>query len=240
MIFSEILYMFRANLELEYVKRGSKQKLSLNDKQLKIIFSTVLSDLQKEFKIIISEKEITTVAGEAAYALDRDFMSMYSVYYETKSLAYKSMKDIYDGITEAGTPTKYGLKWVSGYPYIILNPTPADSGKSIFVKSYNDMKLFSANDGLDAKTKGATDFTYMKIPTMYDVAMLRGMMAEVFDDRIPLYEKEKLRLKSMKIIEGGLRYNMTGVNDEFTRNSYNYNSDADGDPPSLPGEPVIT
>ena len=238
MIFEELLYAFRNNLEIEYLKRNIPEpnKIRLNQKQLKLIFTKVASDLQKEFKIIETEKTISSIAGEAAYALDREFMSRKEAYYETKELKYVSMKEIHDGITSSAIPTKYGIKWVNSYPYIVLNPAPQTTGESIVVKSYNDITNYSINDGIDSKAADPSDDTlYMKIPTMYDNAILFGMMAEFFDDRLPFYEKEKLRLKSMGNIELSLNeYNMTGVPDGKT---YNYNSNADDAPSVLPADP---
>jgi len=238
MIFEELLYVFRNDLEIEYLKRNIKEtnKIRFNQKQLKLIFTKIASDLQKEFKIIESEQTITTVAGEASYALTRDFMNRKSAYYETKKLDYVSMEEIYNGITSASYPLRYGIKWVNSYPYIVLNPTPNESGKSIYVKSYNDIKLYSINDGIDDKAADPSDDTlYMKIPTMYDAAILKGMMSEIFDDRLPLYEAEKLRLKSMGNIELSLDYNMTGIP---VSTSKDYNSDADATPSTLPADPA--
>lgn len=236
MIFEELLYAFRNDLEIEYLKRNVAEpnKIRLNDKQLKLIFSKIASDLQKEFKIIQSEQTITSVAGEASYALTRDFMTRDKAYYDTKKLIYKPMQDIYNGITSASTPTYYGIKWVNSYPYIVLNPTPDTSGDSIYVKSFNDIKLYSINDGLDSKSNETDDTLYMKIPTMYDAAILKGMMSEFFDDTLPKYEMEKLRLKSMGNIEEKLDYNMPGVAES---KSYDYNSDADATPSTVPADP---
>ena len=238
MIFEELLYVFRNDLEIEYLKRNVKEpnKIRLNQKQLKLIFTKVASDLQKEFKIIESSQTIATVAGEATYALTRDFMTRKEAYYDDKKLDYTTMEKINDGITAASYPTKYGIKWVNSYPYIVVNPTPSEV-KNIVVKYYADIKLYSINDGIDDKAADPSDDTlYMKIPTMYDQAILLGMMKEFFDDRMPLYEKEKLRLKSMGNIELTLNeYNMTGIPDG---KSYNYNSDTDATPSVLPADPT--
>jgi hypothetical protein len=98
------------------------------------------------------------------------------------------------------------------------------------------MKLFSINDGLDTKSNETDETLYMKIPTQYDTAILLGMMAEIFDDRIPKYDREKLRLKGLRHIELSLDYNMTGIPEEGT---YNYNSGADDTPTVLPSDPGI-
>lgn len=239
MIFEEILYVFRNDLEIEYLKRNIPEpnKIRFNQKQVKLFFTKAASDLQKEFQIIETTKEITSVAGEASYALDREFMDKISAYYDTKELIYKPMKNIYDGITSAASPIYYGIRWVNSYPYVVLNPAPAEAGKTIYVKSYNDIKLYSINDGIDDKAADPSDDTlYMKIPTMYDQAILLGMMKEIFEDKIPAYEAEKLRLKSKGNIEEGLNvYNMTGVPDG---KRYDYNSDADATPSTLPADPA--
>lgn len=238
MIFEELIYAFRNDLEIEYLKRNIKEesKIRFNQKQLKLICSKVISDLQKEFKIIESTQTITTVAGESSYALTRDFMSRKDAFYESKKLVYVSMNEIYNGSESASYPIRYGIRQINSYPYIVVDPAPSESGKSIVVKSYNDMKLFSINDGLDSKSNETDDTLYMKIPTQYDAAILLGMMAEIFDDRVDKYEREKLRLKSMRPIELNLNeYNMTGIPDG---NSYNYNSNADNTPTVLPSDPA--
>ena len=241
MIFTELLYLFRNNLEIEYIKRKvpERDKFKLNQKQVKVIFTKVLSDLQKEFHIVESDLIIQTIAGEASYALTRDYMIMKDVYYEAKRLNRKPMKYIYDAPASNSYPLYYSVRWKTGYPYLIVSPTPTESNKTIIAKSYNDIKLYSVNDGIDGKAQDPADDTlYMRIPTKYDVAIILGMMAELYDDRIPLYEKEKLRLRSMREVPEGLTYNMTGVIDEFTKTDYNYNSDADATPSVLPPDPT--
>lgn len=237
MIFEELLYAFRNNLELEYLKRNvaEESKIRFNDKQLKLIYSKIVADLQKEFKIILSEQTISSLNGEQAYALTRDFMTLKEVYYESKKLDIVPLKELYDGTASSSTPTKCAIKQINSYPYLLLYPAPNADSESIYVKSYNDMTLYSINDGLDSKSNETDDTKYMKIPTMYDSAILIGMMSEIFDDRILLYEKEKLRLKGLRYNELSLDYNMTGIPET---GSYNFNSDADATPTVVPGDPA--
>ncbi len=240
MIFEELLYAFRNDLEIEFLKRGilGKNKIKLNEKQIKLIFSKIIADLQKEFKIIQSSQTISSLNGEQTYALTRDFMSVDSVFYNKTKLEEKSVNDIYNYSTASGTPNYFAIKWENAYPILMLYPAPNADGKDIIVKSYNDMTLYSINDGLDPKSNETDVTKYLKIPTQYDSAVLLGMIAEIFDDKEPKYEKEKLRLKSLRHIDFKFDYNMTGVNDGFSKTNTNYNSGADATPTVLPNDPV--
>jgi hypothetical protein len=133
MIFEELLYAFRTDLELEYLKRNISNdvKIRFNDKQLKLIYSKVVSDLQKEFKIIQSSQEISSLAGEQAYALTRDFMTLHSVYYGSKKLDEVPMKKLYDGTAGSSNPTKCAIKWENSYPYIVLYPAPGKKRRKL-------------------------------------------------------------------------------------------------------------
>ena len=231
-----MLYAFRADLEIEYMKRRipEKDKFILVDKQLRLIFSKIVADLQKEFKIILTEKTISSLNGEKVYALDREFMTFDSAFYGSKKLTLKTLTQISNMTESSGSPDYIAIKQLNSYPYIILHPTPNADGTNIVVKSYNDMKLYSINDGLDSKSNETDETLYMKIPTQYDSAILLGMMAEFFDDKLPKYEREKLRLKGLRFIEGKIDYNMTGIPDT---NSYSYNSSVDGTPTVIPSDP---
>ena len=237
MIFDELLYAFRNDLEIEFLKRRllEKDKIRFNEKQVKLIFSKVIADLQKEFKIIQSKQTISSLKDEQTYALTRDFMSVHSVFYDSTKLDEISVNQIANYTTASGTPNYFAIKWDNAYPTLILYPAPNADTKNIVVKSYNDMTLFSINDGLDSKSNETDVTKYLKIPTQYDSAILLGMAAEIFDDKAPKYEKEKLRLKSLRHIDLKLEYNMTGIPDT---NSHNYNNGIDATPTILPGDPA--
>lgn len=240
MILNELIYAFKNDLYLEYMKRNIKkeQQINPNKKQIKLILTKVISDLQKEFDIILTSLTRTTVSGEGTVTGSREMMRIWKVFYNsTTELKLKPIKWIYNQQQQSGTPQYYGVKWIDAYPYIVMYPTPDTSGKNVLIKSYNDVTLFSINDGMDSKVSGG-DTLYMKIPTMYDSAVLMGMIAEIFDDRLPKYNAEKLRLRSKKFLDIGLDYNMPGVNDEFSIEDNNYNADADDTPTALPADPV--
>lgn len=236
MIYNELIYAFKNDYMIECMKRGipDEKQIKFNDKQLKIIFTKIASDLQKDFKVLESSKTVVSAIGEATYALDRSFMTLISAYYNETKLMEKSADWITKQSAASGNPAYFAIKWTNAYPYILLYPMPNEAGKNIIIKSYNDIQIYSYNDGMDSLAY-SSDTDYTKIPTMYDQAFLLGMISSIFDDREPFYRKEKIRLIGLKHSGTKRQYNMTGVPSDEANS---YNSDADATPSSLPSPPV--
>ena len=238
MIFSELMNVFKNDYYIECLKRGipEDKQIRFNNKQLKLIFTKTLSDLQKEFHIIESSKTILSVNGNAAYALDRSNIKINNVYYDGVKLEGKNIDFISNQEELISIPEYYALLWKNAYPILILYPTPQDDNKNIIVKSYNDIEIYSYNDGIDTKISDNESVEYyIKIPTMYDQAVLFGMLSSLFDDRYPLYQKEKLRLKALAPSISKIKYHMTGIPED---EEIYYNPGIDDIPTIIPGEPI--
>ncbi len=225
MIFSDVIDAFKNDYMLECIKRGT-ERINFNVKQIKLIFSKVLNDLQKELKIIESALSITSVNGTAAYALSRSYLRTIAAYYDGVRMTERSVDWITHQNTTStatGDPTDFAVKRESDSAYLLLYPTPTTDGDAVVVRYYDDFKIYSYSEGLDSKIS-STFHGYLNIPTMYDAAILLGMLSQLFDDRIFSYSREKTRLKYLKSESHGFDYKWSGV--PSTPYDY-YNSDVD-------------
>ena len=228
MIFSDIIEAFKNDYRIETLKRGVPE-IPFNVKQLKLIFTKTLSDLQKEMNIIESAKTLTSTSGVAVYPLVRGFMRDKAVYYGSTKLTKISFDEIVEKTPTQQTPTYYAIRTAGEIPSLVLYPTPDTSGDQITVRYYEDFTIYSYSVGVDGKI-ASTFNGYLNIPSMYDYALLLGMMSQIFDDRIPLYQKEKMRLKINKAGKYSLGYNMDGI--PSSKSNY-FNSDAINIPATL-------
>lgn len=199
---SELVDLFRADYSMQCALRGAKE-INMPNRYIAAMISKTVSDIQKNLGVIEASDTITTIAGTATYSISSSFMDVQVVTYSELPIEKKSVKWIEEQYPQEGLPQYYAIQYTSSSAKLYLYPTPASSGDSVIVTSKYNYNLYSPS-GSTSQDFGSFDGTKFSgntvFPTQYDMALLLGMMKQVFKDVEIDYEKEisLLRVKQYR------------------------------------------
>uniref|UniRef100_A0A6H1ZQ98 Uncharacterized protein n=1 Tax=viral metagenome TaxID=1070528 RepID=A0A6H1ZQ98_9ZZZZ len=197
---NELISAFKNKYWLECSLRKVTE-IDFKAKHLALMLSEVFADIQKRLGVIEATTTETSVSGTAVYDLTSSFMTIKSVSYGNTPLDKVSTSWIKtinaETETVTGTPTKYAILYEDNVPQLYLYPTPASSGDDIIIQSESNFNLYSPTAvSNDFGTFNGTTFSGdTTIPTQYDLAIILGMMQQVFPDYNTLYEREMSMLR---------------------------------------------
>ena len=193
---NELIDAFYTNYLIACKMRGV-EFIDFTKREQALILSKTVSDLQKSFNIIEVNTSKTSISGTNSYALTNTFMNPKVVSYGGNILVKKSTEWINSQTMQQGIPTYYTIQYLTSIPNLLLYPTPASSGDTIVIVSNLDMQIYSPSaSSNDFGTFDGEVFSgNLNLPTVYDQAVLYGMLSQIFPDIKAQYEQEKILLK---------------------------------------------
>ena len=189
---NDLIYAFKNDYELQAELRGVKP-IVLRHRQLALILSKIVSDLQKKLGVIEASYTSSSVSGTASYSISASFMNAGAVLYDSIPLKKKSMQWIKEQYSFSGTPMYYAIQYTDRTAKLYLYPTPdSDGDDNIVVQCKYNYNLYSPSDttqDFGTFTSGAFSSDTI-LPSQYDQALLLGMMKEIFPDYDIRYREE--------------------------------------------------
>lgn len=216
MLLKELIDAFKEKYKFECFKRNVPEKI-INEKFIVLLFSEVVSDIQKNFGVIQTSQSISVVSGTDKYDLTTSTMTIKDTMLGDTKLVEKSSAWMEQQTPLSATPSYYSLIYLSNKPKIWLYPNPvtADTLVVNYVANFNlySPSSITAGDFGDFSIAHANQYTGDTVfPTQYDKLLILGMLKQIFKDIEEDYSKEKMILKARQFNGESLsKYNMTGV-----------------------------
>lgn len=209
---NDLIYAFKNDYELQCEFRGIKP-IALRHKQLALILSKIVSDLQKKLGVIEASYTASSINGTASYSISASFMTPQTILYDGYPLKKKSMQWIKEQYAQSGSPMYYAIQYTDRTAKLYLYPTPDTSGDdNIVIQCKYNYNLYSPSDSsqdFGTFTSGAFSSDTV-LPSQYDQALLLGMMKEIFPDYKPQYLEEVSLLRVKQYNGEGLTYDFGG------------------------------
>ena len=189
---SELISAFKADYEIECIKRGMPE-INLKSKYLALMLSKAVQDLQKKLGVIEASDTKSSISGTSEYSISASFMNPKVVKYTDYELIKATTEWIEKQYPQNGTPQYYAIKFEDRTAKLLLYPTPSVSSDTILITSNYAYALYSPS-GATAQDFGSFDGSTFSgntvFPTQYDQALLLGMMKQMFKDIQADYDKE--------------------------------------------------
>lgn len=198
MLLKDLVDIFLSDYQLECLKR-KEAEIKFKPKQLALMVSKVVSDIQKRLGVIENDVTLFSVKNTNVYNLNISFMDIKSVLYSSQLLDKISADELQGYPRMDFYPNKYAIRYLANQVIqLLVYPYPMADGDTITIRCHYNFNLFSPQDTTqqDFGTYDGVNFSgYTPFPTQYDTALLLGMMKQIFKDIETDYEREMSLLR---------------------------------------------